>query len=83
MVQVVECLPRKCEVVSKTTVLSKKKQNNNSQIMEIIILQLLFVFWWWYWGLNSGPHTCYTGTLTLDPLCQLHQLLIKASQNNR
>jgi hypothetical protein len=24
----------------------------------------------WYWGLNSGPHTSWAGTLPLEPLLQ-------------
>jgi hypothetical protein len=27
-----------------------------------------FSFFFWYLGLNSGPHTCSTGTLPLKPL---------------
>jgi hypothetical protein len=32
-----------------------------------------FYIWLWvesYWGLNSGPHACYTGTPALNPLHQ-------------
>jgi hypothetical protein len=27
-----------------------------------------FTLFWQYWGLNSGPHTCWSGALPLDPL---------------
>jgi hypothetical protein len=30
-----------------------------------------FLFYFWqYWGLNWGPHTCYAGALSLEPLHQ-------------
>jgi hypothetical protein len=24
----------------------------------------------WYWGLNSGPQSCWAGALPLEPFCQ-------------
>jgi hypothetical protein len=26
----------------------------------------LFIYFWQYWGFNSGPHGCYSSTLSLE-----------------
>jgi hypothetical protein len=32
--------------------------------------EISFFWWWWCCGLNSGFHTCWAGTLPLEPLSQ-------------
>jgi hypothetical protein len=33
-----------------------------------LIIYSLNIFFWWYWGLNSGPHACWAGSLLCQPI---------------
>jgi hypothetical protein len=81
MVQVVQCLPCKCKILSSNPRPTKKKKKGNQRArLTNYSLQAITPTVFLYCsppknflavvGLNSGPHACYVGALPLEPSSQ-------------